>query len=55
MIKIEMDMPESCSMCPFEVYEWVTDYHFCAYTDALVTQMIDCRHKLCPLKEGEEK
>lgn len=54
MIKIDMDMPESCLFCPFEIYDRVEDYYFCAYTDAVVSQMVDCRHELCPLKEGDK-
>ena len=46
-----MDMPESCELCPFEVYNHKADYTFCAFSDADVSQMVDCRHKLCPLKE----
>ena len=52
MIKIDMDMPRSCSRCPFEVYdEDENDYYFCSYTDAEVSQMVDCRHDRCPLIE----
>lgn len=53
MIKIDMDMPGACSLCPFEVYDGEADFYFCAYTDAVVTQMRDCRHDQCPLKEGD--
>lgn len=53
MIIIDMAMPESCAVCPFEVYDGEADYYFCSYTDAVVTQMRDCRHDQCPLKEGE--
>lgn len=53
MIRIDMDMPETCERCPFEVYDGEEDYYYCSYTDAIVTQMRDCRHYQCPLKEGD--
>lgn len=53
MIKIDMDMPASCDECPLSVYNQKYDYVFCGFTNEDVTQMLGCRHKSCPLKEGE--
>ena len=54
MIVIDIDLPESCEVCPFSAFntEWL--YYYCPFLDnADVSEMIDCRHNYCPLKEGE--
>lgn len=53
MIKIDMDMPESCEECPFLAFNNTLLYYYCPFLQADVTQMKDCRHNYCPLKEGE--
>lgn len=53
MIQIDMEMPRSCSVCPFSTNDEITDTVDCSFTDAWIDYMEACvgRKNNCPLKE----
>lgn len=60
-VKIDMEMPKSCSDCIFPHIEahyhktvWAKTFHLCPFVEEYVDECMQKRHPKCPLQEVKE-
>lgn len=54
MIKINLEMPESCDMCPFCMCDWSCGNYSCDAYGEDISDYIKCRHDNCNLEDFDK-